>query len=115
MTLNILDSIKEDVIILELSGQLDSSTASILKIKINQILQETKLKKIIINMKNLDFISSAGWSVFVETAKEIRKINGDLRLAEMKKDAERIFTLLGMDSYLKSYKTTELALNSFNE
>jgi len=116
MALDIKEDVRVDILIVSLDGELDSSTAPILFAKLKENIREKKFKKVIFNMNGLKFISSAGWSVFVETAKILKENKkGDIRLAQMQEDAKRVYELLGIDAYIRSYSTLTDAIKSFLE
>ncbi len=84
----------EDIEIFKLYGILDAHTAPILEKELNQTLAKNAYK-IIINLKNLEYISSAGLGVFMEFIEEIRNNNGDIKFVEMDEKVLSIFELLG--------------------
>ncbi len=84
----------EDIEIFKLYGILDAHTAPTLEKELNQTLAKNAYK-IIINLKNLEYISSAGLGVFMEFIEEIRNNNGDIKFVEMDEKVLSIFELLG--------------------
>mgnify|MGYP000436373007 CR=1 FL=1 len=114
MDFDIKEKQNEDITILELYGYLDASSAPQLDKKLNEVLNQGKIK-LIINMKGLNLISSAGWSIFVEMTLQFKKKGGDIRLAEMRNDAKNIFNIMGLDAVIKSFESIEKALESFKK
>ncbi len=112
MNFSIKETQKGVVTILELSGGLDAHSAPQLDLKLKEALGQGRVK-LVISMAGLDLISSAGWSIFIETAMQCKQGGGDIRLAEMKSDAAKIFRIMGLNSILKSFESSAEAAASF--
>ena len=84
----------EGVNCLYLDGYLDAHTAPELEGEINNIIRDGN-NKILVNFRDLDYISSAGLGVFMAFIEEIRESGGDIKLAEMKPKVFSVFDLLG--------------------
>lgn len=112
MNFSIKEEQKGNVKVLELSGGLDAYTAPQLDAKLKESLAAGSAK-LVIAMSGLEMISSAGWSIFIEAALQCKQKGGDIRLAEMKSDAAKIFSIMGLNSMLKSFDSTAEAAASF--
>ena len=66
--------------------------------------------KLVIDLKGVDYISGAGWSVFINQIKRIRDQKGDLLLAGMSPEVSEIFELLEFNNFLKSFPNVESAV-----
>lgn len=102
----------EDITFLNLSGYLDAHTAPKLEEYIGQVV-ESKKYKIIVNFKNLDYISSAGLGVFMAFVEEIRDNKGDIKLTEMNEKVFSIFDLLGFPILFDIVKSDNEAIEKF--
>lgn len=69
--------------------------------------------RIVMDLAGVDYISSAGWGVFISHLKEAREHSGDLRLAGMIPNVREIFELLEFDTILNSFATSSQAAQSF--
>ena len=58
----------------------------------------------------MEYLSSAGWRVFLNEIKKIRDNGGDLKLACMQPDVCEIYDLLELSFILKTYDTAEEAV-----
>lgn len=101
------------VAVLKVSGYLDTTTASELEVALYGLLDKEKFK-IVIDLSGVNYISSAGWGIFIGEIKEIRHKGGDLKLAGMTGDVFEVFQLLEFDSILEAYDTADDAINSFH-
>jgi anti-sigma B factor antagonist len=69
---------------------------------------------IIIDLGNVDYISSAGWGIFISEIKGIREKGGDLKLVRMIPDVYEVFELLEFHYILKAFDTIEEAVADFD-
>jgi anti-sigma B factor antagonist len=102
------------VSILKVSGYLDTTTSSELETALLGLLKKDE-KRIVIDLSGVNYISSAGWGIFIGEIKDIRHKGGDLKLAGMAGDVYEVFRLLEFDSILDAYDTTEDAMASFKD
>jgi anti-sigma B factor antagonist len=70
-------------------------------------------RKIFIDLKNVQYIDSSGIGVFINSAKLIRKQNGDIVLANVSEEVRNIFRVINLDEFIKIYNTDVEAINSF--
>jgi anti-anti-sigma factor len=70
------------VSIIKVGGYIDTTTSSEVERALNSLLKQGRYK-IIIDLGNVDYISSAGWGIFISEIKSIRENNGDLKLVSM--------------------------------
>jgi len=64
-------------------------------------------------LSGVNYISSAGWGIFIGEIKRIRSHGGDLKLSGMVGDVHEVFQLLEFHSILESYPTTQEAIGAF--
>jgi len=103
---------KEDIEIIDISGILDAHTAIELEESIKETIQQG-IYKIIISLRNLEYISSAGLGVFMAFIEEIRNKNGDIKFSEMDKKILSIFELLGFNLIFDILSSSEEAIEYF--
>ncbi|OQX83193.1 MAG: hypothetical protein B6D63_06630 [Candidatus Latescibacteria bacterium 4484_7] len=102
----------DDVIVLILDGVIDSGTSQFLEDKFAEMVNAERVK-IIVDLKNVKYISSAGWGIFVGEIKGIRKRGGDIKLACMQPGVREVFELLEFNSLLEPFNSREEALAGF--
>ncbi len=103
---------KENVTIVELQGYLDAHTAPMLEESFEILLKEHRYN-ILVNCKNLEYISSAGLGVFMAFLDEVRKNNGDIKFSNMPVKIFNIFDLLGFPILYEIYKDEQEAIVGF--
>jgi anti-anti-sigma regulatory factor len=66
---------------------------------------------LILDLKDVDYISSAGWGVLVMKIKEIRAQKGDIVLAGMRESVREAFDLLEFNLIIRSYSDVPSAVS----
>jgi len=101
------------VSILYIKGYLDAHTAPELE-KAFQNLIDEKQYKIVVNFRDLNYISSAGLGVFMGFIEDVRKNGGDIKLTNMQKKIFRVFDLLGFPTLYDILDDERIAIERFN-
>jgi anti-sigma B factor antagonist len=104
----------EGVNVLELKGYLDAHTAPDLENAFQKLLNE-KHYKIVVNFRDLSYISSAGLGVFMAYIEDVRKNQGDIKLTNMSPKVYNVFDLLGFPILYEIYKDEREAIGKFKD
>ena len=112
MDMNITEVRRKSALVLNPHGWVDATNADVLRKKLDEYLV-TSGSNIIINMKHLQYVSSAGWAALLELAKKVRSKGGNLRFASMNEEVFEVFNSMGLDKVVEAYKTEREALKSF--
>lgn len=102
-----------DIILLKLKGFLDTTTSAEVSAKLREMLNSNRYLYII-DMSSVNYVSSAGWGVFVGEIRSIRENGGDLKIVQMTPDVYDVFEMLEFDKILDYYETIEEAVNDFD-
>jgi anti-sigma B factor antagonist len=100
------------VSVLRVSGYVDTTTSPDLERRLQALLRE-KRYHVVVDLSKVEYISSAGWGIFISEIREIREHGGDLKLAGMIPDVREVFDLLEFENILQSYPEGDLAVASF--
>jgi len=103
---------QNQISIIRVGGFIDTTTSSEVERALNSLLKQNRYN-IIIDLGNVDYISSAGWGIFISEIKSIREHNGDLKLVRMIPDVYEIFELLEFHHILDVYDSVEEAIEKF--
>jgi len=96
-----------------MEGRIDSNTGDDL-FKVFNSLNENDHYKIVFDMADVDFMSSKGWWVLIETQKACRRYNrGELVLAGVQDKILASLDLVGMSHYFKIYDDVVSAVGQF--
>jgi anti-sigma B factor antagonist len=85
---------KQECSVLYLNGFLDAHTAPDLENALQSLIDEEKFN-VVVNFKDLNYISSAGLGVFMGYIEDIRNNGGDIKMSSMSPKIYRVFDLLG--------------------
>jgi anti-anti-sigma factor len=88
---------KADPVVLALSGKLDATTAKTFEKKLlSQI--ESGDRRFVINLAQLEHISSSGLRVFLIAAKRLNSANGKILLCSLQGPVREVFDIAGFSS-----------------
>ena len=94
-------------------GRIDSYTAPELE-EILTSLTNNGRYKIILDMEDVDFMSSKGWWVLIETQKACKRYNrGELVLTGVQERIRDSLNLVGMGSYFQIFDDLVSAVGNF--
>jgi anti-sigma B factor antagonist len=100
--------------VLELKGYLDAHTAPDLENTFQKLLTDKKFN-IVVNCKDLTYISSAGLGVFMAYIEDVRKNKGDIKLTNMSAKVYNVFDLLGFPVLYEIFKDEQEAISKFRQ
>ncbi len=103
-----------EVSVISVKGYVDTTTSAELEESLKRLLRKGRFD-IVIDLKEVNYISSAGWGIFISEIKEIRENGGDLKLAAMIGDVYEVFELLEFQTILESYESVNDAVASYNK
>ena len=86
-----------DEVVVELVGRLDTTTAPVLDKTITEDLAD--VKKLVLDMKGLEYISSAGLRVLLSAQKKIQKI-GYMKVVNVCEAVMEVFEMTGFADIL---------------
>lgn len=103
----------QNISVIKVGGYIDTTTSGELEHQLSALLKSDNYS-IIIDLANVDYISSAGWGIFISEIKGIRQKNGDLKLVRMIPDVFEVFELLEFHYILKAFDSLEEAIADFD-
>ena len=101
-----------EIMIIDLSGHVDQSNSLQLQKTFDDII-DSNVFKIIVNFQNLNYMSSAGWGIFVGEVKRFRENGGDIKLASMNPEINDVYQMLEFYHILDDYNTVDEASAAF--
>ena len=110
--MEIIEESQSGINIYRLNGRLDSNTSQGFEKKIFHAIDNGS-KSMIIDFKNLDYISSAGLRVILKATKALKREEGTILLCDMQDYVKEVFEIAGFDSFLSIVGTMDDALNAF--
>lgn len=101
-----------DISIISVGGFIDTTTSGELEESLKRLLKQGQFN-IVVDLGGVNYISSAGWGIFISEIKEIRENGGDLKLAAMIGDVYEVFELLEFQTILEAFDSIKEAVDSF--
>ncbi len=92
-------------------GRVDSAGAPQLEAAINAVTQLGR-HKIVLDMSEVTFVSSAGWWVLIGAQKNCKKHRGEVVLACIETGIRASLKLVGMDDYFRIYDEMTAAVGN---
>jgi anti-sigma B factor antagonist len=102
----------DNISIIRVDGVIDTLTATKLEEVLERLLKRQRYN-IILDLAGVDYISSAGWGIFISQIREIRENKGDIKLANMIPNVYEIYELLEFDNVLFAYDNVGNAKGAF--
>jgi anti-anti-sigma factor len=101
-----------DISVISVGGFIDTTTSGELEESLKRLLKQGQFN-IVVDLGGVNYISSAGWGIFISEIKEIRQNGGDLKLAAMIGDVYEVFELLEFQTILEAFDSIQEAVESF--
>ena len=111
MALEVRENEVEDVVVINLAGNLDTNTAPEAETIINKWL-EKESKKMVISLEETKYVSSAGLRVFLATAKKMTASGGAVKFCSPNEVVKEILDISGFTSILDVKMTMKEAMDS---
>ncbi len=90
--------VKDEVLTIKVEGRLDTNTAPELEDSVNDDI--VGIKVLNIDLKNLDYISSAGLRVILKFHKQMTSVGGTLTIFSPKDEVLDVFDMTGFSTFL---------------
>ncbi len=104
-----LDHVK----IISLSGDLNANTAGDAETKLIQLIMGGN-RKLIVDLEQLNYISSAGLRIFLAANKLVKKMDGEIRFCSLNRTVLEVFEISGFNMIFKFYPDQASAIHGFN-
>jgi anti-sigma B factor antagonist len=113
MSLDIQSSLHEnDTVVISIAGEITFDNSDQFKDKIDQQIEEGRMR-IIVDLQNLSYMSSAGMGILVHGLKKCRAGGGDLRLINLGSKMRRVFLITQFTHQFMVFKELKQAVDSF--
>ena len=112
ISISLLEGSRKEVSEIRVDGVIDTLTAGELEDVLDSLLKRDRFN-IVVDLAGVDYISSAGWGIFISHIKEVRANGGDIKLASMISNVHEIYELLEFDNVLTAYPSIDEARDAF--
>jgi anti-anti-sigma factor len=101
---------KQDTVsIVGIKGRLDASSCAALEQELSTLVSGGT-KQLVLNLENMDYVSSAGLRVLLVVAKKLGASNGKFALYGLKDHIKEVFDLAGFTDIFELFNTRAEAL-----
>ena len=100
-----------DVTLVHLVGSLDTMTSGEASDEMTRIAKESN--NMLLNLENLEFVSSSGLRVFLRSAKQLREAGGSLKMSNAKGNGKEVLEISGFGTILDIFDSESDALTNF--
>jgi anti-sigma B factor antagonist len=101
-----------DIALFRVRGYVDTTTSPELQKLLLQTIEEG-VCQFIVDLGFVNYVSSAGWGVFVGEIRGLREKGGDLSIIQMTPDVFEVFEMLEFNRILQSYDSLEEAIDDY--
>ena len=102
----------ENVSVLKVSGDLDTSTSKLLKQVLTELIAEEQYN-IVVDMQKVVQINYMGVGTLLERLRQVRKLSGDLKLARLNRITRKALSMVGASKVFETFETEQDAIESF--
>ncbi|MBF0507179.1 MAG: STAS domain-containing protein [Nitrospirae bacterium] len=102
-----------DIFIIKIIGRLDAVTTTEFEAAINGLIAEGG-NKLIFDMGELQYVSSAGLRSFLGTAKSLKAGNGLVAFFSLQESVNKVFQMSGFNKIFKLFNSMEEATKFMN-
>lgn len=110
MSLNIEMEIKQNVLCIRLSGELDHHAADDLRERATNAIEEHSIRHIVLNLESLTFMDSSGLGVILGRYKQIKQRHGEMVVCAISPNIQRLFDMSGLFKIIRLEPTEQFAL-----
>jgi anti-sigma B factor antagonist len=112
--MNITISQEANLTVIRIAGSIDSLTCDEAQAFFDKQINNTQ-KCLVIDLNQVDYLSSAGLRVLISALKNARQRGGDLYLGGLQDNVRQVLNLAGFASIFKIFSTVEEARDAFTK
>ena len=101
---------KQDVLCIRLSGELDHHTAETLRSQVTQAMEKHDIAHLVMNLEKLSFMDSSGLGVILGRYKQIKLKKGEMVVCSISPPVKRLFEMSGLFKIVRLESSEKFAL-----
>ncbi len=101
-----------EVKVLAFEGRLNAQTSPDAQQQLTRLIEEGE-NRFLVSFEKLDYISSAGLRVLLAAAKQLKEIDGELRICRLNEVVREVFEISGFTTIFKVFGSESDALDGF--
>jgi len=104
----------EDIVILDVNGEIDLYNAPEIKDTINKLIEEKKYN-VVINLDKVSYIDSSGIGALISSLSNLKKYQGGLKICNVSGSVRKVFELTKLTSFFEIYDSEQEAISAFKK
>ena len=104
--MKITQNLENDIVNVKVAGRLDASTSIEAQKDLESVL-EAESTRLLIDLSELEYISSAGLRVLLVVAKKMQQKGGKIVLSTLTPNVKEVFEISGFSSIFKIFDSVE--------
>jgi anti-anti-sigma factor len=110
--MNITERAENDVTVFVLEGRIDTQGAIEMDAALQAAVAQGK-HKMVLDMAEVRYISSAGLRTLADILTKNKQANGDLKLAALSPRVRRVLEVIGFDNFFSIHEAAQDAIDEF--
>lgn len=102
----------ENVSVLKVAGNLDTSTSKLLKEALTELVKEEQYN-IVVDMRKVIQVNYMGVGTLLERLRQVRRFSGDLKLSGLNRMTRKALSMVGAHKVFETYDSEADAIASF--
>lgn len=111
-TLQIADRTVNGVTILDMQGRLVLDETDLFRRRVEDLIRDNRLR-IVLNLKGVTYIDSAGVGMMVAKYLSVRRRGGDLKLLHLSPRSHRVMTITHLLTVFEAFDSEDQAVAAF--
>ncbi|GAB4073533.1 anti-sigma F factor antagonist [Barrientosiimonas marina] len=112
MSLSTVFDVKQDVLVVRMSGELDHHEAEPLRNEWKDMMDANAVRHVILNLESVTFMDSSGLGVVLGRYKEVLQLGGEMVVCSISSPVQRLFDMSGMFKIIRLEENEEHALST---
>jgi len=103
---------QDHVTLVEASGRVNSMNANQFGEALSDVIDKGNIH-LVLDLSNVDYMSSAGLREIVSALKKVKRASGDLRIAQPSERVHEVLEMAGLDTIFQIFATQGDAVGSY--
>ncbi len=103
-----------NIVIVYPEGRLDVTKSTELEEEITQLIEKENARNIIMNLENVEYMSSSGFRACIAILRKLKSLNGNFKISNVRPAVKRIFDVIELTSLFDIYESEEEAIKNIS-
>lgn len=103
---------KEGALLVKITGDFDMAEADTIRSHIDEKIDEGRVRNVVLDLKEVEFIDSSGLGVIIGRYKRLRLLDGKMAIVGARPPVARILELSGIKKIIDCYELEDEALRA---